>query len=347
MDSIRAPQAWDIHTGSGASGPTVCVIDSGININHPDLAANIVRPMYGYNAITNTEGRAVDDDNSHGSHCAGEALSRVLGKAVPADARADARATLMPGTRALVAGSVWSGLWSSCAWRASDHAVMVLSGHSLSGGTRSTSRACRGSALPAALLVWGRLGGGRSARYGRAPSAALATTALASSASAGTCACWDARRVLLLQSAMQGRVPPGCGPPLKRCSWPTNCRPAAVAGRQFTGQLQTGCAMNIDPHNNRSHPPMRICAWEDDADSGGTVGCCYMHSCSISTAVWHAAIANKQAGVDGCYTSLCACSIAAQAPKPAAKMCAAMRAVPPLPLSPHPPPPTHTTTIPG
>lgn len=37
MENIQAPDAWNIHTGSGYNGPTVCVIDSGINYNHPDL----------------------------------------------------------------------------------------------------------------------------------------------------------------------------------------------------------------------------------------------------------------------------------------------------------------------
>ena len=52
------------------SGPIVCIIDTGINVNHPDLLANL-HPLKGYNAITRVEGNAVNDDNSHGSHCAG------------------------------------------------------------------------------------------------------------------------------------------------------------------------------------------------------------------------------------------------------------------------------------
>ncbi|KAG1667066.1 hypothetical protein FOA52_000429 [Chlamydomonas sp. UWO 241] len=70
LGKIQAQQAWDLHTGSGSSGPIVCIIDSGINIGHPDLVANI-HPTLGYNAITNVQGAAVVDDNSHGSHCAG------------------------------------------------------------------------------------------------------------------------------------------------------------------------------------------------------------------------------------------------------------------------------------
>eukprot|EP00955_Chlamydomonas_euryale_P056053 356298-Chlamydomonas_euryale.AAC.6 len=62
-------QAWNLHTGT--SSPVVCVIDTGLNFKHPDLSGN-VDVRLGLNAITNAVGSAVDDDHSHGSHCAGE-----------------------------------------------------------------------------------------------------------------------------------------------------------------------------------------------------------------------------------------------------------------------------------
>ena len=70
----------DLANGTGA-GVTVCVIDTGINQNHPDLMANIVG---GRNFVA--KGATIDsnkwnDDNGHGTHVAGTiaALDNSIG----------------------------------------------------------------------------------------------------------------------------------------------------------------------------------------------------------------------------------------------------------------------------
>jgi len=64
LTKINAPGAWDVNTGSNSV--IVAVIDSGIDLTHPDLIANIGP---GYNFITNNN--VPMDDNGHGTHVSG------------------------------------------------------------------------------------------------------------------------------------------------------------------------------------------------------------------------------------------------------------------------------------
>lgn len=69
---IKATEAWNTNTGSGKM--VVAIIDSGVDYNHPDLAANIWsspknKSVHGWNFVNNTSN--VMDDNGHGTHIAG------------------------------------------------------------------------------------------------------------------------------------------------------------------------------------------------------------------------------------------------------------------------------------
>lgn len=83
---IDAPEAWSVFTGS--SGMAVAIIDTGIQLNHPDLAANIWRnpneiagnridddgngyvdDINGWNYVSGNNNP--NDDTGHGTHCAG------------------------------------------------------------------------------------------------------------------------------------------------------------------------------------------------------------------------------------------------------------------------------------
>ena len=79
LDRIQAEAAWPVSTGAGA---LVAVVDSGVDLGHPDLAANIVGPGADFvepnGTCTGTKKRGqtcvqdgAQDKNGHGTHVAG------------------------------------------------------------------------------------------------------------------------------------------------------------------------------------------------------------------------------------------------------------------------------------
>jgi subtilisin family serine protease len=66
--AIQAPQAWELTTGTASV--TIAIVDTGIDLGHPDLADKIVA---GTNVISPTQ--TPQDDNGHGTHVAGIAAA--------------------------------------------------------------------------------------------------------------------------------------------------------------------------------------------------------------------------------------------------------------------------------
>jgi subtilisin family serine protease len=69
LDQIRATQSW---SGSRGAGVVIAIIDSGIDLTHPDLRSKIASS---YSCIGGSCASGGDDDNGHGSHVAGIAAA--------------------------------------------------------------------------------------------------------------------------------------------------------------------------------------------------------------------------------------------------------------------------------
>jgi serine protease len=68
LDKIQAEQAWGVTRGSGA---VIAVLDTGVDLTHPDLAANVLSTGHDFVDNDNTP----QDQHGHGTHVAGIAAA--------------------------------------------------------------------------------------------------------------------------------------------------------------------------------------------------------------------------------------------------------------------------------
>lgn len=69
-NKIQAPSAWDVTRGN--SNTVIAVVDTGVQLNHPDLDGKLVA---GYDFVQNDT--SPDDGNGHGTHVAGTAAAET------------------------------------------------------------------------------------------------------------------------------------------------------------------------------------------------------------------------------------------------------------------------------
>ena len=126
---IQAPQAWELTTGG--STIIVAIIDTGVDLNHPDLAGKIVA---GYDFVNNDS--IAQDDQGHGSHVAG--IAAAVSNNGTGIAGISWGARIMPVKVLDSSGSGWtSDIAAGITW-AADNGAKVIN-LSLGGPTGSTT----------------------------------------------------------------------------------------------------------------------------------------------------------------------------------------------------------------
>ncbi|MDP6962779.1 MAG: S8 family serine peptidase [Planctomycetota bacterium] len=62
---MRSTEAWDFATGDNSF--IVCTVDTGVDLNHPDLQANLISGYNSADRVTQANGGNVNDVNGHGT----------------------------------------------------------------------------------------------------------------------------------------------------------------------------------------------------------------------------------------------------------------------------------------
>lgn len=128
LEAIRAPQGWELAKGS--SSVTIAIVDSGVDLLHPDLADKIVPGRDFVNGDSDPQ-----DDYGHGTHVAGIAAASTNNGIGVAGTSWRARVMPVKVLNAVGVGS-YSDVASGILW-AVDHGAQVIN-LSLGGSTPSS-----------------------------------------------------------------------------------------------------------------------------------------------------------------------------------------------------------------
>lgn len=71
VDRIDAEKIWDAPNPNKGAGVSVAILDTGIDMDHPDLAVNVSGGINFVRIRGKVDPAAWDDDHGHGTHCAG------------------------------------------------------------------------------------------------------------------------------------------------------------------------------------------------------------------------------------------------------------------------------------
>ena len=139
LQKIGAPAAWDIH--SGTDNVIIAVIDTGVDLDHPDLAANLVP---GWDFVNGDS--LPDDDHGHGTHVAG--IAAGVGNNGVGIAGVSWRAKIMPLKMLDASGSGSTYNLAQAIYYAADHGAKIIN---LSLGEPGSAWPCSWTEVEAAI----------------------------------------------------------------------------------------------------------------------------------------------------------------------------------------------------
>jgi subtilisin family serine protease len=138
---VKAPDVWSATRGRGA---VVAVLDTGFDFNHPDLPTPVLTESF-------VPGEAVQDGNSHGTHCSGTVLGLDNDLGVVGVAP---QASLMIGKVLGNSGSgSGAGVIAGIDWAVANHANVISMSLGSSGSDQAEADACANAVAAGTMVI--------------------------------------------------------------------------------------------------------------------------------------------------------------------------------------------------